>query len=620
MNLKMKIFRGVVLLLLLFGFGTISFSETVNYSNVLNAEELAWLKAHPTIKVAPDLYYAPIEFEDHGDVKGIAIDYLRWMEAHYPIQFDVVKYPTWQAQLDAMKVEEIDMLSGAAKTPERTVYMNFTSAYISSPNVILRRKDHPAIESEDAFLKLKVAAINGYAVEEFLRIRYTNLNIVEVTNVEEGLVKLSNGDVDAMVTESYLASYYVTNLKMSNLSIEEYYKVDFPLNLCMATRKNAPELAVILDKMIKSMPEKDRLLIEQKWVGIGRESSLSRNVLYGFMIGIGILMGALVLIILWNRTLKGRVEEKTQALSKLNAELEQKVERRTHLLSETNKQLELSMYTLQIRDEELQTLNHDLEESLEALRTSQKKVIEMEKVAALGKLVATVAHEINTPLGNCIMMTSFEWDKHVEYKNYYQHHFPVDAVAEEYFSSIESTHEILRSSLDRLTLIVNRFKSLAVQNLDQHSETFDLADLIELSMLQYRQLKYFEWTILPDMPMRITGIKSAYEELFMNLISNSVIHGFGDGFTGQGHIDVNLEHHPNGLVIEFKDNGVGVHDDLIDKVTEPLFSTNRSGGIGFNIIMNILNHTLDGEMVLDNSIKEGLRIVVLLKNVEWILS
>ncbi len=618
MNLKMKIFRGIVLLLLLFGIGAISFGETNDYDSILTPDEISWLRVQQVITVAPDLNYAPIEFEENGDVKGIAMDYLHWMEAHYPIKFDVVKYPTWQAQLEAMKAEQIDMLSGAAKTPERSVYMNFTDAYISSPNVILRRKDHSAITSEDEFMKLKVAAIKGYAVEEFLRVRYINLNVVKVKNVEEGLVKLSNGDVDAMVVESYLASYYVTNLKMSNISLEEYYKVDFPLNLCMATRKNAPELAVIIDKMIKSMPEQDRLTIERRWIGISTENSLSRTLLYGFSVGIGILLAALVLIVLWNRTLKGRVEEKTQALSKLNAELEQKVERRTHLLSETNKQLEFSMYTLQRRDEELQILNHDLEESLEALQTSQKKVIEMEKVAALGKLVATVAHEITTPLGNCIMMTSFEWDKHLEYRNYYHHYHQMDEVAEEYFSAIESTHEILRSSLERLTLIVNRFKSLAVQNLDQHLETFDVVDVIELSMLQYRQYTSFEWTVSPEMPMRINGIKSAYEELFSNLISNSVMHGFNDDFTGQAHIAVNLEHHPNGLVIEFKDNGIGVSNELIGKVTEPLFSTNRSGGIGFNIIMNILSHTLDGEMALDNNTETGLRIVIMLKNVKWV--
>lgn len=617
MHLKSQFFRDMVLLLLLLCTSSVSFAETTDLNGVLTPDEISWLRAQQVIRVAPDLAYAPIEFEENGEVKGIAIDYLNWMAAHYPIKFEIVKYPTWQEQLDAMKAQQIDMLSGAAETPERSLYMHFTKPYIRTPNVILRRKDKPAIASENDFVKLKVAAIRGYAVQEYLQIRYATLEVIPVKDIEDGLVRLSNGELDAMVAEAYLASYYVSSLRMSNIVMETAYEVDFPLKLSMATRDSAPELAIILDKMIASMPESERLAIERKWIGIETAPILPRNLLLMIGGGVSLLVGALVLIVLWNRTLKGRVEEKTLALSKLNSELEQKVERRTHLLSETNKQLELSMYTLQLRDEELQDLNHELEASLDALRTSQKKVIEMEKVAALGKLVATVAHEINTPLGNCIMMTSYEWDKHLEYKHYYEHHHPVDETTEAYFDSIENVHEILRSSLDRLTLIVNRFKALAVQNLDQKQDVFDVTEVIHVCMVQYRQLQSFEWSIVPDEPIFIVGIRSAYEEVFSNLISNAVIHGFVDGFREEAKIAVKLERRSDSLIVEIQDNGIGVSDELISKVTEPLFSTNRSGGIGFNIIMNILSHTLEGEMALDNKTESGLRVVIMLRHVNW---
>lgn len=617
MNLKNHFFRDMVLLLLFVCVQSVNFAETSVYQEVLSPEELSWLQAQETIRVAPDLGYAPIEFEENGEVKGIAIDYLNWISAHYPIQFEIVKFPTWQDQLNAMKAQQIDMLSGAAETPERSVYMHFTKPYISTPNVILRRKDKPAIQSENDFIKLKVAAIQGYAVQEYLQIRYTTLAVVPVKNIEDGLTKLANGDVDAMVAEAYQASFYVSSLRMSNIVMETAYEVDFPLKLSMATRQGAPELAVILDKMIASMPENERVAIERKWIGIEASPNLPITLLYTIGGIASALMAALILIFLWNRTLKGRVEEKTVALSKLNAELEQKVERRTHLLSETNKQLELSMYTLQLRDEELQALNHELEASLDALRTSQNRVIEMEKVAALGKLVATVAHEINTPLGNCIMMTSYEYDKHMEFKHYYEHHHAKDETIDAYFDNIENIHVILKSSLERLTLIVNRFKSLAVQNLDQRQDVFDVTELIRVGMIQHHLLQHFEWSITPDEPVYVIGIRSAYEEVFSNLISNAVVHGFIDDYKDKGRIDVKLERHEDHLIVEFHDNGIGVSDELINKVTEPLFSTNRSGGIGFNIIMNILSHTLDGEMALDNRTGSGLRVVVILKRIKW---
>lgn len=585
---------------------------------VLTLAEMEWLEAHPVIRFAPDLHYAPVEYEENGTVKGIAMDYLKWMEENYPVHFELVMYPTWSEQLDAMRNNQIDMLSGAAETPERSEYMNFTKPYIITPNAIMRRIDHKAITSESEFLTMKVAAIKGYAVAEYLSIRYPNLEVVLVKDIEEGLLKVVNGEVDAMVAEVFQASFYISSMKLSNVVIENAYKVDFPIKLAMATRKSEPELTVILDKMIDSMPDDKQIEIERKWIGINNVNQLPKNLLYGLLIGLAIMFGLIVSVVFWNRTLKRRVDQKTSELTELNVQLEAKVERRTHLLSETNRQLELSMYTLQLRDQELQKLNDELEKSLSALQFSQKKLIEMEKVAALGKLVATVAHEINTPLGNCIMMTSYEWDRHVEFKAHLRAKNQIDTNTEDYFDAIKNIHDIYGNSFGRLTTIVNRFKSLAVQNLDQKKELFNVSELIEECMIQYRQHHVFTWTLNSNNDNALVyGIKSAYAEVFSNLISNAVMHGFAEPFDGEGQVDVSLDYEENSLVVEIKDNGIGIPDELITKVTEPLFTTNRMGGIGLNIVMNILGHTLDGEMALDNKQEHGLRVVVILKNVIW---
>lgn len=605
-----------LLVLSFFLFSKKEFSE----EPIFTPEEQIWLLKHPLVTVAPDIDYAPVEFEDNGELKGIAMDYLKWMEAHYSIRFKTVHYDTWAQVIAAAKNKQVDMLSGAAKTPEREHFLHFTKPYITTPTVIVRKKDSTPILNEEGLIKLTVGAIKGYAVNEFLQLRYPSLKIVSVVNIEDGLLKVSNGELDAMAAEAYQASYYVSALKLSNLIIESNYNVDFPLKLSMASRINAPELASIIDKMIDSMPSSERMAIEQKWIGLNPNSGISKTILIAGSIVFILLSLVIVSILVWNRTLKTRVREKTKELTDLNTLLEAKVARRTQLLSDTNQQLELSMYNLQMKEHELENINAELESTLVDLQLSQKRLIEVEKVAALGQLVATVAHEINTPLGNCIMSNEFLNEKSRLMKAQLCEEQQLSENVCDYFDTLESGHAIIESSLEQLKVIVDRFKALAVKNLSARETELDLKQLLEECLIEHQFKNGFEWHIDVENPVKILGIRMVYNEIFNNLIANTITHGFSKDIS-HPKIKVKLKKIDSTLFIEFEDNGKGIEDEIIHRVIEPLFTTNRvggSGGIGLNVIMNLLNHTLDGDMSIQNLTQGGLMVKIRIRHIQWI--
>lgn len=586
----------------------------------LTPSELDWLAQNPIIKVAPDIGYAPIEFEENGKIQGVAMDYLDWMAENYPVKFKIVRYETWTEVLNAAREKKIDMISGAAQTPERSTYLLFTKPYIIIPNVILRRYDSPSINSESEFIKLKIGTTKGYAVNEFVKLRYPNLRVYEFDKIEDHLKKLSTGELDAVVSEVMMSSYYISKLKLTNLVIEENFQVDFPLKLAMATHKDSPILSGILDKMLSSIPDDYKRKTEQKWSGINFNQGIPKSFFNSLLISFSIVLILSVAVIFWNKILRSVVTQKTQELESLNKHLEEKVERRTMLLNTTNQQLELSMVTLQMKDEELGNINAELEASLQDLHTFQQKLVEVEKVAALGRLVATVAHEMNTPLGNSILCASYIQEQNNNLKQFLAQQKSPPKLLTEHSNLIDEAIHSLNRSLERAANLVNRFKSLAIRNLNQEEVVFDLNELFNECIQMYSYIRPISSSIEVKFSSKINGIRAAYEEIFCNLISNSMIHGFTDTFDGRAMINAKIEKVGDGIRIVYSDNGIGIDNDVLDKVLEPLFSTNRtgnSGGIGLNIITNLLNYTLGGTMKLDNSSASGLNVIIDITKVNW---
>ena len=264
-------------------------------------------------------------------------------------------------------------------------------------------------------------------------------------------------------------------------------------------------------------------------------------------------------------------ERAEQELATLNAELEQRVVDRTAELEKTNR--------------ELQT-------TLDELRQTQQQLVESEKLAALGGLVAGVAHEINTPIG--IGFTAASWlADQARLSRQKEGETPLTATA------IESS-ELICQNLERATQLISAFKQVSVDQSSEQRRRFDMAAYLDEILISLKpRLKQANPTIALHCPngLMLDSYPGAFYQVFTNLIINSLIHGFENQPGGEIDIEVNVE--GDLLRIDYRDNGVGLPDGWQHKVFEPFVTTKRNQGctgLGMHITYNLVSQLLRGHI------------------------
>ncbi|WP_243431876.1 sensor histidine kinase [Aliamphritea spongicola] len=264
-------------------------------------------------------------------------------------------------------------------------------------------------------------------------------------------------------------------------------------------------------------------------------------------------------------------EDAERSLAKLNAELEQRVTDRTRELEERNREL------------------HD---TLETLRATQRQLVESKKLAALGGLVAGVAHEINTPIGIGFTAASFLSD---QAKEHLQRH-PNDELAA---TAAESSHLICQN-LERAAQLVRAFKQVSVDQSSEQRRPFDLMQYMDEILLSLKpRLKRCHPHISISGPdqLLLDSYPGSYYQIFTNLILNSLLHGFENQPGGNISITIRQEQHR--VIIDYRDDGTGVPDGWHQKLFEPFMTTKRNqgcSGLGMHIAFNIVSQLLKGHI------------------------
>jgi PAS domain S-box-containing protein len=231
----------------------------------LTEEERAWLRDHPTIRVAQDPSWPPIEFTDErGAPSGMTSDYLKLIEQRLGVKFERVQNLSWQEAYTRMQRWEIDMTTTVAVTSERTAFWAFTKPYMTIPIVIITRADVTFIADLQELAGKKVVVVDGYISNTLISRDFSEITLVRVKTTKEALAMLERGEVFACVENMLVVGYYMAQLKSTNLKIAG----SSPYNnaQCMAVRKDWAILAVILDKALNSISETERKSIYRRWL------------------------------------------------------------------------------------------------------------------------------------------------------------------------------------------------------------------------------------------------------------------------------------------------------------------------------------------------------------------
>lgn len=275
-------------------------TQIENKKAILTQKEKSWLEEHPIIQVVVDPNWAPVEYQDEqGIFHGISFDYLNRVEQMLGVQFKVVDNLNWAEGLAAVKSKQADMLASAARTAERESYLRFTEPYVTMPIGIFARNDISYIGKLENLTGKRVAVVQNYAAQEWLKRDHPNLQLVTVDSPAEGLKQVSQGKVDVFVGNTVAATYYLGKLHIDNIRISG--ETSYEYDQTMAVRDDWPILVGILQKALNAISQQERNLIYNSWMSIQFEYEKDYTLLWLVLIVTALL---LLIFAYWNRRLQ----------------------------------------------------------------------------------------------------------------------------------------------------------------------------------------------------------------------------------------------------------------------------------------------------------------------------
>jgi two-component system NtrC family sensor kinase len=252
-----------------------------------------------------------------------------------------------------------------------------------------------------------------------------------------------------------------------------------------------------------------------------------------------------------------------------------------------------------------------LEQRNTDLKEAQSELVRQEKLASLGRLVAGVAHEINTPLGICVTATSHLVQ---ELKLTREELAAGDMTAEsleQFFDIVDQSLRIMTTNTQRAAALVRSFKQVAVDQSSDDIRSFDLKSYLSevlLSLqpkLKGRPVKV-EVDCAPD--IRLESFPGAVSQVVTNMLMNSLVHGFEHEQAGAIVIKAALAGEM--VVLDYSDNGAGMDADTLAKLFDPFFTTRRGSGgsgLGAHILYNLVTGALGGTVKVDSAPGQGLQ-------------
>jgi ABC-type amino acid transport substrate-binding protein len=239
---------------------------------ILTKEQNEWLnKNNRTILVHPQDFEPPFVFSSSGtkkESKGFSIEYFNLILKKINAKV-VFSQPAPLNQILAGARERNDgIILSLTPTEEREQYLYFTDSYYTTPSVVVVRKDfyiNKKLFSLSDFIDKRVAVGNSYAAQSYIESNYPKMELTLVADDQIGLQKLLLGEVDALVMDFASYTYYTANDVLSYVKI--IGRTGFDYKHSIAVPKSSPELVLILNEALKSIPDAEKQVLINKWMG-----------------------------------------------------------------------------------------------------------------------------------------------------------------------------------------------------------------------------------------------------------------------------------------------------------------------------------------------------------------
>jgi PAS domain S-box-containing protein len=269
------------------------------------------------------------------------------------------------------------------------------------------------------------------------------------------------------------------------------------------------------------------------------------------------------------------------------------------------------------RSAALERANADLSAALQTLQHTQDELLASEKMASLGSLVAGIAHELNTPIGNSLLASTALRDRVQEFER----HVAAGALRRSeltaHLEEVRMASELIAGSLHKAAELISSFKQIAVDQTNDQRRVFNLLSAVHDTIATYMpRLRRVPCEVVLQIPseMSLDSYPGGLYQVLNNLINNTLSHAF-EQQTG-GVITVRADA-VDGDTIElvFSDDGCGMSEDVLKRVFDPFFTTKMGQGgtgLGMNIVYNIVTGILGGRITIDSAPGAGTTVRMLL--------
>jgi len=255
-----------------------------------------------------------------------------------------------------------------------------------------------------------------------------------------------------------------------------------------------------------------------------------------------------------------------------------------------------------------------LQDTIQNLQRTQEELVRSEKLASLGSLVAGVAHELNTPIGNAVIVASTLNDLRKQLETALQDGLR-RSVLTRFLEDVRESVDVMERNLQRAAELITGFKQVAVDQSSYQRRPFDLAEVLhELQLTLSPTLRRSQVQLSHEAPagIRMDSYPGPLNQVLMNLVNNAVTHAFDGHPAPQVHLSA-TPIAVDRVEIRVSDNGCGIPSEHLSRVFDPFFTTRLGqggSGLGLHIVYSLVTELLGGTVRIDSTVGQGSTVTI----------
>ncbi len=560
----------------------------------LTAPQRAWLAAHPRIRVAVDATRAPIESAgEDGRPRGISIEFLQRVEAMLGLRFTLVRTDSVADSLGRVERREVDLISAIAQTPKRQSFMRLSDPYLSTPVVIFAPASTPPPGGMGGLAGKRVAVSARTSIVEAMRREWPTIVQVPVGSFREGAELLHRGAAAAVIGPLLTGTHQLVELGASDIRVAG--ETDYNYQVGIGVRSDWDELLPMLNLALAAIPKSERDAFRQKWSTVHYSHDVDYRPLGALALAV---LVALAFILQLRVMVKRRTAELREEIGVRRA--------REGEIQQLNEALELRV---ELRTAELRRANEDL-------RLATDQLVQTEKVASLGRLVAGIAHELNTPLGSTLTAATTLKARVAAFGKAMAEGALKRSAADDFVGQCQQVCDIIERNAYRAAGLIDNFKELAVDQASARRRRFPLRRTVDEVIATHRNAwkntpHRVEVDIADD--IALDSFPGPLAQVLSNLLENTRVHGFKEGRPGLVRIAAAAQ--GDKLALDYSDDGAGLAAEFCGKIYDPFFTTRLGqggSGLGLYIVQTLVTGVLGGGIVVDSGVGKGTRFHIVL--------